>query len=432
MVLEKQNRKEKLLKFYVLAALIFWTLFVSTAAFWISRHQRYLPYAILWSFGSSLIGLSYQHIKSVLRENVEMQKKIADLARFPSENPNPVLKLSAEGRVLYSNPAGEGLLKAWKCKVNQFVRREQMALVQQAVQINKAVYVEQALDDDITYTITFAPILEGGYVNVYGADITERVSYQKELNDAKIKAENANYIKNNFLANMSYEIRTPMNTIVGFSNLLADEVLSEQHEDYVRTIQDSSHLLLSNINDILDISNLEAGKITLESACCNLRHIVEKLYNIFYDKACAKELEMNLILSPELPESIITDQARLAQCLSKLLDNAVKFTLQGQVDLVVSVTYDGKIRFDVKDSGIGIPRQNQDVIFEAFTQIDDEDTPQRVGRTGLGLAIASRLAQLMGGQISLESHRGCGSTFSVILPLQKCSNPTNSPAAQNC
>ena len=428
MALEKQDRKEKLLKFYVLAALFFWTLFVSAAAFWITQNPRYLPYGILWAFGASLIGLSYQHIKNVLRQNLAMQQKIADLARFPSENPNPVLRLSAEGRVLYSNPAGARLLDAWKCKVDQFVRREQVALVRQAVQTNQPVYVEQTIADDITYTILFAPIRESNYVNVYAANITERVNSQKELINAKIKAENANYIKNNFLANMSHEIRTPMNNIVGFSDLLADEVLNQKHEDYVKTIRESSHSLLSSINDILDISNLEAGKMVTDPACCDLRRIVEELYDVFYDQAQAKGLDMNLILSPELPELVITDQGRLTQCLSKLLDNALKFTLQGQVQLVVSVTHNGKIRFDVKDSGIGIPRQNQKEIFEAFTQINDEDSSQRIGRTGLGLAIASRLAQLMGGEISLESHRGCGSTFSVMLPLPKCSNPV---AAQN-
>ena len=428
MALEKQDRKETLLKFYILAALTCWTLFVSAAALWISYNQRYLPYVILWAFGSSLIALSYQHLKSVLRENFTMQKEIADLARFPDENPNPVLRLSAEGRVLYSNSAGAKLLKAWKCKVDQFVRREQIALIQQAMQTDRPVYVEQSISDETTYNITFSPVREADYVNVYAADISERVIYQKELNDAKTKAENANYIKNNFLANMSYEIRTPMNNIVGFSDLLADEILNQKHEDYVKTIQESSHSLLSSIKDILDISNLESGKMVADPACCDLRHLVEELYNVFYDKAQGKGLEMNLTLSPQLPELIIADRGRLAQCLSKLLENAIKFTLQGQVDLVVSVTHKGKLRFDVKDSGIGIPRQSHQEIFEAFTQINDEDSSQRIGRTGLGLAIASRLAQLMGGEISLESHRGCGSTFSVMLPLPKCSNPV---AAQN-
>ncbi len=425
-------QKNNLLEFYVLLALILWTAFVAISAFWLSRYQRFLPYALLWTFGSGLISLGYLHIKKILAENHAMQKEIAELALFPSENPNPVLRLSAEGRILYSNIPGEKLLKAWKCKVDQYLRKEQMAVVKQAVQTNQPVYVEQSIDDEATYTITFAPVPESGNINVYAADITETISYQKELNDAKIKAENANYIKNNFLSNMSYEIRSPMSNIVGFCDLLVDEILTEQQEDYVKTIKDSGLLLLSSINDILDISTLEAGTLTFESACCNLRRMVEELYDTFYDKAQTKELEMNLILSPELPENIIIDPNRLKQCLSKLLDNAIRFTLQGQVDLAVSVTHDGKLRFDVKDTGIGIPKQNQEAIFEAFTQVEDETATKRIGRTGLGLAIASRLTQQMGGEIELESCRGCGSTFSVFLPLQKCSKPISTEAEQNC
>ena len=242
----------------------------------------------------------------------------------------------------------------------------------------------------------------------------------KYLERAIKKTEEANQAKSTFLANMSHEIRTPMNAIIGFSEiLLDDEGLGEKQKHFVQIIEESAKNLLGIINDILDFSKIESGKMTVEDVDCSPELMVENLTSIFKFTTERKGLELYVNFDKNLPELIRTDPTKLRQCLINLVSNSLKFTSRGFIKISVCVEGRGeKIRFDVQDTGIGIPPKKQKDIFSAFTQVD-EKTSRRFGGSGLGLTITRNLVELLGGELILESESGKGSTFSIILPLKK-------------
>jgi len=241
---------------------------------------------------------------------------------------------------------------------------------------------------------------------------------EESLRLAKEQAENANRVKGDFLANMSHELRTPMNAIIGFSEMLAGGQLTADQRRDVDVIRDSSHTLLSLINDILDFSKIEAGNLTVERIECSLAQIVDSIEFMMMPKAEEKGITFAMLTDGDLPASINTDPTRLSQCLINLTSNAVKFTEEGHVHVNVSleVTADeSSIRFDVEDTGIGIPQDKQRSIFSAFTQVESSMSC-RYGGTGLGLAITEQLAGLLGGNLTVTSKEGEGSVFSLVIP----------------
>jgi len=252
---------------------------------------------------------------------------------------------------------------------------------------------------------------------------TEEVNQYLELatkraNDMAAQAEEANSAKSQFLANMSHEIRTPMNGIIGFSDLLADEDLTDEQKESVNLIRKSGHNLLRLIDDILDFSKIEAGQLDTEIIDCSLGKLLNSVESLMSPKAIEKGLDFKIVESNGLPAQICSDPTRLQQCLINLIANAVKFTEKGHVYVNVSLNdNDGKpfIRFDVEDSGIGIPKDKQEKVFESFTQTDG-DTTRKYGGTGLGLSITKQLAELLGGELTLTSEEGMGSTFSLTIP----------------
>jgi len=252
---------------------------------------------------------------------------------------------------------------------------------------------------------------------------TEEINQHLELataraNDMATKAEMANITKSEFLANMSHEIRTPLNAIIGFGDILAHEELTPEQMDYVNTITDSCKNLLGIISDILDFSKIEAGKLDAELVDYSLEKLIAHSNSMLRPKATEKGLDFKVLHKTKLPSRIRTDPTRLSQCLINLVDNAIKFTETGHVHIIVSmedIVGKAYIRFDVEDTGIGIPANKQDTIFESFSQADGSTT-RKFGGTGLGLTITKQLIEILGGKITLKSEPGKGSVFSLFVP----------------
>ena len=253
-------------------------------------------------------------------------------------------------------------------------------------------------------------------------EVAKRAEHEAQLSQAKEVAEAASRAKDEFLANMSHEIRTPMNAVIGAANLLSDTEVSAEQHDYVEIIGQNADSLLSVINDILDFSRIEAGKLAIERLELNLETLMSGVLDTVAIRSREKGLELAHELHPTVPVLLHGDPNRLRQILVNLVGNAVKFTDSGSVTVRVSLDEQSDtqatVRFSICDTGIGIPEDGLDRLFQAFSQVDSSTT-RRYGGTGLGLAISKQLAELMGGRIGVESAPGRGSTFWFTAVLDR-------------
>nr|WP_294946511.1 response regulator [uncultured Mucilaginibacter sp.] len=268
------------------------------------------------------------------------------------------------------------------------------------------------------------------------SDCTPQKSYEQQLIKSKEAAEYGKKVKETFLANMSHELRTPVNGIIGLSNLLRKTGVTEKQAGLLDMLETSSRSLLGVINDVLDISKIEAGKFNIVRSPSSVRNIIQSVHGLLQFSADEKDIEFKLEIDDDVPEALLIDSLRINQILMNLLSNAIKFTDRGMVKLTVSVlqkTDDKiKLKFSVEDTGIGIPTDRLSKIFDSFEQAE-ENTATKYGGTGLGLAIVKKLVELKGGELTVSSQLGKGSVFCVInwfeiakMPQHKAVKPVKS------
>ena len=385
-----------------------------------------------------LLLLSFSWMVYFRQKNMALQRSEEQLNQIINTVPLAIMMTDDSGTIIRANSFAEDLMESEDTVVGQNITRFYYDLEQRKTVINQLRQHKKIKNQQIYFQTTGKKVLKGLFsaVRVTMAnreanlgifvDLSERIKMEEELKQAKEASEQASRFKSNFLANMSHEIRTPMNAIIGMTHLVLMTELSQKQLDYIRKIDISAHNLLAIINDILDISKIEAGKLIIEKTTFNLDEVLQHINNLTSLKVTEKNLSVRFNKAADVPLNLLGDPLRLGQVLLNLVQNAIKFTEQGEV--VVNITRVQpadeqndqclNLQFSVSDTGIGIEPDKLKRLFEPFIQADNSISRQ-YGGTGLGLSISFQLVALMGGQLRVESQPGKGSTFSFSLPLEK-------------
>ena len=377
---------------------------------------------------------------SIAKEEINYQKDLMYKSLTESENKFRVLieaandgvLLSKNGLAFEANPAfcklfGYTLAEIQNKPIFEFISKKDQELVKNHVKSNYALAYECECVKKDGKTFMVEVIGKNLMINNENVrmstlrDITELKKAEEILKDSVAKSIQAARAKSEFLANMSHEVRTPLNGIMGMASLLKETPLTPEQTKYVEVLKNSADNLLVIVNDVLDFSKIEANKMSLEKIDFKIKSLIEDVCHILAPIALKKELTFQAELHPQLPEVVSGDPTRLRQILMNLVNNALKFTLKGSVVIKVSPVSDNKIKFEVKDSGIGIPKESLKEIFVPFSQVDTSTTRQ-FGGTGLGLSICRQLVELMDGQLEVESEINKGSTFFFTIELNKVSS----------
>ncbi len=381
-----------------------------------------------------------EELRAQIQANSMIQEQIYFQASLLDQAQNPVIAIDLEHKINYWNKLAE---KTFGWKEEEALGKKPAELYLTPKEIEKIDiafqndnYDDIKWEDDIEcitrkgeiIPIHFvsAPIRdaegkEKGFVTI-AFDLRERKKMEDDLRQAKIEAEKAAQAKQDFLSTMSHEIRTPLNAVIGFTELLLLEDPKPEQIDSLQTLKFAGENLLALINDILDFNKIEAQKLALEQVPFSPKILIERLKQLYQPLAKEKNLVIETYLDPKIPSKILGDPLRVSQILTNLISNGIKFTSEGGVKVRLEVLEetdkDCKIKFEVKDSGIGIPEEKQGLIFEAFQQADS-NTTRHFGGTGLGLAITQKLIRLHQSEIELKSNPGEGATFSFVLHFPK-------------
>lgn len=385
----------------------------ANAIFASARHNKYYRQALSIAIGFLAVCIGYV----LAIKNTNIVKQLTNtLDEIKHLLPNTIFSTSSKNELVNTTETLHGI----KDKLNEIIASK-AALTREVKSRIQAEDKLQTVQRRLQQQVNDLAEIQDAALNMM-EDIDnenrERRRAERDLKLARQEAENASQSKSQFLANMSHEIRTPMNAILGFCDIVSLSNLTDHQKYYIKTIRNSGKHLLQIINDILDFSKIEAGKLDIVPESCSLPHLLSNVEGMMSALALAKNLNFQVNINSDLPIRLYADPDRITQCLINLINNAIKFTEVGYVylNIIAEPGVTGTmINFEIQDTGIGIPPDKQQKIFESFKQAD-AGTTRKYGGTGLGLAITKQLAELMGGSLTLKSEAGQGSTFSFRVP----------------